>query len=139
MRSWRKCGIAGKFLYFIFLPDLTSDRRGVRIHLVSEPESSSKRASASTILDHPMTSAIAELARPAYPVLPDDSIYTSCYCEENVYLLAQAFYDQPSVREAWDIFVVFISNHSKTVCGASVLVISDLECRIYSLYNARWL
>ncbi|EIM90368.1 uncharacterized protein STEHIDRAFT_50789 [Stereum hirsutum FP-91666 SS1] len=60
-----------------------------------------------------MASATAGIRRP--PALPADIAYTSHYCEENIYLLAQAFYDQLSVREAWDIFVVFISNHTKTV------------------------
>lgn len=69
----------------------------------------------SEILDPPMASATAGIRRP--PALPADIAYTSHYCEENIYLLAQAFYDQLSVREAWDIFVVFISNHTKTVCG----------------------
>lgn len=62
-----------------------------------------------------MASTTAGIRRP--PALPADIAYTSQYCEENIYLLAQAFYDQLSVREAWDIFVVFISNHTKTVCG----------------------
>ncbi|KAI0654743.1 N-terminal glutamine amidase-domain-containing protein [Cubamyces menziesii] len=49
-------------------------------------------------------------------------IYTSCYCEENIYLLAQTF-TQLSESNAterrgpwpWQIFVVFISNGGKTV------------------------
>ncbi|RDB24108.1 Protein N-terminal glutamine amidohydrolase [Hypsizygus marmoreus] len=43
------------------------------------------------------------------------STYTSCYCEENIYLLAQQFSGDPKIVEAWDIFVVFISNNTKTV------------------------
>lgn len=71
----------------------------------------------SEMLDPPQPNAADELLRrPPYPMLPVDSIYTSCYCEENIYLLAQAFYEQPSLRAAWEIFVVFISNHTKTVC-----------------------
>lgn len=59
------------------------------------------------------------------PLLPDH-IYTSCYCEENIYLLAQAFLKQASAgadpndmwTAHWDMFVVFISNHHKTVCSS---------------------
>ncbi|KAJ8457430.1 hypothetical protein ONZ51_g11537 [Trametes cubensis] len=59
---------------------------------------------------------------PPPPPLPPDSIYTSCYCEENIYLLAQTF-TQLSESNAterrgpwpWQIFVVFISNGGKTV------------------------
>ncbi len=49
------------------------------------------------------------------PPLPPDSIYTSCYCEENVYLLCRTFLETPSVVELWEIFAVFISNANKTV------------------------
>ncbi|KAF9815441.1 hypothetical protein IEO21_04612 [Rhodonia placenta] len=51
------------------------------------------------------------------PPLPADSVYTSCYCEENVYLLAQALSSQAATDEngPWDLFVVFISNNGKTV------------------------
>ncbi|KAL1947427.1 hypothetical protein VTO73DRAFT_14388 [Trametes versicolor] len=50
------------------------------------------------------------------PPLPPDSVYTSCYCEENIYLLAQAF-TQLSDADSWpwQIYVVFISNGGKTV------------------------
>lgn len=57
------------------------------------------------------------------PPLPPDSVYTSCYCEENIYLLAQAFTqlsDADSTADdrgpwLWQIYVVFISNGGKTV------------------------
>lgn len=49
------------------------------------------------------------------PSLPPDSVYTSCYCEENIYLLCRALLQTPSVTELWDIFVVFISNANKAV------------------------
>ncbi|KAI8998996.1 N-terminal glutamine amidase-domain-containing protein [Trametes punicea] len=56
------------------------------------------------------------------PPLPPDSVYTSCYCEENIYLLAQAFtrLARPSATDRrepwpWQIYVVFISNSGKTV------------------------
>ncbi|KAH9842532.1 N-terminal glutamine amidase-domain-containing protein [Rhodofomes roseus] len=51
------------------------------------------------------------------PPLPPDSIYTSCYCEENVYLLAQAFASTAGADAdwPWQASVVFISNHGKTV------------------------
>ncbi|KIK59835.1 hypothetical protein GYMLUDRAFT_661749 [Collybiopsis luxurians FD-317 M1] len=49
------------------------------------------------------------------PALPQDAVYTSHYCEENVYLLIQSFFHNPSISEIWDIFAVFISNHARTV------------------------
>ncbi|KZT11633.1 uncharacterized protein LAESUDRAFT_720886 [Laetiporus sulphureus 93-53] len=51
------------------------------------------------------------------PPLPPDSVYTSCYCEENIYLLAQAFAAQAEADSgwSWDAYVVFISNDGKTV------------------------
>ena len=43
-----------------------------------------------------------------------DCLYTACYCEENVYLLAQAL--QPRLdAQLQDLFVVFVSNHGKLV------------------------
>ncbi|TBU46969.1 N-terminal glutamine amidase-domain-containing protein [Dichomitus squalens] len=51
-------------------------------------------------------------------MIPPDSIYISCYCEENIYLLAQTFLAEASSRVApwpWEIYVVFVSNHGKTV------------------------
>jgi len=48
---------------------------------------------------------------PSLPTIP----YTSCYCEENVYLLAQKFLEDPEIVQSWRVFVVFISNHTKTV------------------------
>ncbi|EGN95453.1 hypothetical protein SERLA73DRAFT_186466, partial [Serpula lacrymans var. lacrymans S7.3] len=47
--------------------------------------------------------------------IPVDHTYTSCYCEENIYLLAKYFLDQPSVKRRWDIFAIFISNATKMV------------------------
>ncbi|ETW85462.1 hypothetical protein HETIRDRAFT_407495 [Heterobasidion irregulare TC 32-1] len=49
------------------------------------------------------------------PLLPIDAPYTQNYCEENIYLLAQQFEQQTHVRDVWDISVVFISNHTKSV------------------------
>ncbi|PPQ81216.1 hypothetical protein CVT25_015740 [Psilocybe cyanescens] len=49
------------------------------------------------------------------PCLPPASVYTSCYCEENTYLLCQAFLDNPAVKEFWQVFVIVISNDNKTV------------------------
>ncbi|KAL4068081.1 N-terminal glutamine amidase-domain-containing protein [Scleroderma yunnanense] len=50
-------------------------------------------------------------------MLPEskDSIYTSNYCEENVYLLVQRFLAQPEINEKWGVYTVFISNRTKTV------------------------
>ncbi|KAJ3744587.1 N-terminal glutamine amidase-domain-containing protein [Lentinula detonsa] len=49
------------------------------------------------------------------PELPQDAAYTPYWCEENVYLLIQSFSRNPSLSEIWEVFAVFISNHSKTV------------------------
>jgi len=50
------------------------------------------------------------------PPLPPDGIHTRCWCEENIYLLAQSFLHNPLIVNDWDVFVVFISNATKTVC-----------------------
>jgi N-terminal glutamine amidase len=69
----------------------------------------------------PENSATCQTARPQAdkletPLLPtDDASYTSCYCEENVYLLARSFLARPHVTENWDINVVFISNPARSV------------------------
>ena len=57
--------------------------------------------------DDPMSSV-------SYPPVPPQAPYTSCYCEENVYLLLASFLEIPDLRESWNPTVVFISNHSKT-------------------------
>ncbi|EKM83021.1 hypothetical protein AGABI1DRAFT_34630 [Agaricus bisporus var. burnettii JB137-S8] len=49
------------------------------------------------------------------PGLPADLVYTRCYCEENVYLLCEDFMNRKDVCERWNIWVVFISNETKTV------------------------
>ncbi|KAF8894694.1 N-terminal glutamine amidase-domain-containing protein [Infundibulicybe gibba] len=49
------------------------------------------------------------------PSLPPGTIYTSHWCEENVYLLCQAFSADAQVSRAWHISAVFISNPSKSV------------------------
>lgn len=46
---------------------------------------------------------------------PANAIYTSCYCEENVYLLAQSLLARLEVTAVWEIYVVFISNETRTV------------------------
>jgi hypothetical protein len=51
---------------------------------------------------------------PMFPK-PLDSPYTSCYCEENIYLLVRRFLEQADVKATWDIFAVIISNVTKTV------------------------
>lgn len=48
-----------------------------------------------------------------------DSIYTPCYCEENIYFLVHRFLEQAEVKATWDISVVFISNSTKTVIASS--------------------
>ncbi|PIL30513.1 hypothetical protein GSI_07213 [Ganoderma sinense ZZ0214-1] len=55
------------------------------------------------------------------PPLPSGSVYTSCYCEENIYLLAQNFLAEAHTQASrglawpWELYVVFISNRRKTV------------------------
>ncbi|KLO18794.1 hypothetical protein SCHPADRAFT_804892, partial [Schizopora paradoxa] len=49
------------------------------------------------------------------PSLPQNSIYTANYCEENVYFLAKHFLDDKEVSSRWDVFVIFISNTTKSV------------------------
>ncbi|KAI6039945.1 N-terminal glutamine amidase-domain-containing protein [Pisolithus marmoratus] len=45
----------------------------------------------------------------------EDDVYTSQYCEENIYLLAQRMLAQLNIESKWDINVIFISNSRKTV------------------------
>ena len=55
----------------------------------------------------------------SYPAVPSRASYTSCYCEENIYLLAASFLEKPDLHESWDLTVVFISNCTKTVSDSS--------------------
>ena len=50
--------------------------------------------------------------------LKSSQVYTSCYCEENVWQLCKKIKDSkklPSTQEKEFVFVVFISNENKTV------------------------
>ncbi|KAF9050684.1 hypothetical protein BDZ89DRAFT_940438 [Hymenopellis radicata] len=47
------------------------------------------------------------------PPFPQNSVYTKCWCEENIYFLAQHLATTLSLQD-WSIHVVFISNHAKT-------------------------
>ncbi|KAI0806968.1 N-terminal glutamine amidase-domain-containing protein [Fomes fomentarius] len=63
-------------------------------------------------------SVMASTSPPLF--LPPDSVYTSCYCEENAYLLAKSFAVEGEIlgRSApwpWEVYVVFVSNSGKTV------------------------
>jgi len=52
------------------------------------------------------------------PMLPVNSIYTSCYCEENIYLLGQALHTDPTFTGSsprWEAYAMFISNEHKSV------------------------
>ncbi|GJE98128.1 N-terminal glutamine amidase-domain-containing protein [Phanerochaete sordida] len=53
------------------------------------------------------------------PPVPADHVYTRCYCEENIYTLADALNRTVASADdtgvAWDAYVVFVSNHQKTV------------------------
>lgn len=61
------------------------------------------------------------------PPVPQDTVYTSYYCEENIYLLAQAFAADPIIAGIWDISVIFISNHKKTARVFSESLSSETE------------
>ncbi|TEB36208.1 hypothetical protein FA13DRAFT_1237263 [Coprinellus micaceus] len=63
-------------------------------------------------MEEPVTTVFEELEPPD---LPQDAVYTSCYCEENVYLLCQRFLSLPNITENWHIWTVFISNVDKKV------------------------
>ncbi len=69
------------------------------------------------------TSADPQARRPLS--LPENYIYTSCYCEENVYLLAQTFVEQLAAHEdpEWEVYVVLISNDDKTVSAPPIFCI----------------
>ncbi|KAI6150290.1 N-terminal glutamine amidase-domain-containing protein [Pisolithus tinctorius] len=45
----------------------------------------------------------------------EDNVYTSQYCEENIYHLAQRMLAQPDSDSRWDINIIFVSNLSRTV------------------------
>ena len=47
--------------------------------------------------------------------LPPDSTYTSCYCEENIYLLCKTLLEDEELGKLWEPYVVFISNTCKMV------------------------
>jgi len=51
------------------------------------------------------------------PILPETPVYTSCWCEENIYLLGKHLIDSggEDFVANWDAFVVFISNADKSV------------------------
>ncbi|TFK55213.1 hypothetical protein OE88DRAFT_1015972 [Heliocybe sulcata] len=52
---------------------------------------------------------------PIPPQVPPDSVYTRCYCEENIYLLATEFEARRDIKDRWEVCVAFISNAGKTV------------------------
>ncbi|KAF8528220.1 N-terminal glutamine amidase-domain-containing protein [Hysterangium stoloniferum] len=49
------------------------------------------------------------------PQFPPGYTYTPFYCEENIYLLAATFSRDITITHTWEIYVVFVSNASKTV------------------------
>jgi protein N-terminal glutamine amidohydrolase len=49
------------------------------------------------------------------PSVPSHCTCTPYYCEENIYLLASSFHDSDAITQLWDINVVFVSNHYRTV------------------------
>jgi len=55
----------------------------------------------------------AAVTAPASAIIhPSDCTYTSCYCEENVYLLIKTLSQH---RPSSQLFAVFISNTNETV------------------------
>jgi hypothetical protein len=80
-----------------------SVRGGATVLPFSEPKDSEHQVGKSTAGAEP-------------PELPANYIYTRCYCEENVYLLCKDFMNREDVCKRWDIWVIFISNETKTVC-----------------------
>ncbi|EAU88229.2 hypothetical protein CC1G_03901 [Coprinopsis cinerea okayama7 len=47
------------------------------------------------------------------PDLPENAVYTRCYCEENIYLLCRDFLSKPEIAEKWNLWVLFVSNENK--------------------------
>ena len=66
------------------------------------------------------------------PPLPENLTYTSCYCEENIYLLAEQFEE----TEGWEVYVVFVSNDSKTV-SLFVPIVQASSCMLCFLLLAK--
>jgi len=58
------------------------------------------------------------ISPPSVPATP----YTSFYCEENIYLLAQSYLEDYKIRGKWDVYVVFISNGIKQAISSSQLI-----------------
>ncbi|EIN07838.1 hypothetical protein PUNSTDRAFT_69424 [Punctularia strigosozonata HHB-11173 SS5] len=61
------------------------------------------------------------------PPLPPDVTYTSCYCEENAYLLCATFSQNADVAASWDVSVAFVSNARQTVALWSQKASRDLD------------
>ncbi|KAI0691185.1 hypothetical protein BC835DRAFT_1279712 [Cytidiella melzeri] len=63
---------------------------------------------------------------PKPPSLPENCTYTSCFCEENVFLLAQTFVDLPKTGEPrWEVYVVALWNQKSSKQPSSGLVVWD--------------
>lgn len=65
--------------------------------------------------------------------LPDcsHSVYTRCYCEENIYLLIKRLLNPSGGEQHWDVFSVFISNPTRTVTDMN----EDSCVRIFKFYH----
>ena len=61
------------------------------------------------------------------PAVPSQVSYTQYYCEENIYLLAQALHAQASHRSQWDVFVVVISNLTRSVSLPNLYCVSKSQ------------
>jgi hypothetical protein len=50
------------------------------------------------------------------PTVPESAVYTSCWCEDNIYLLGRRLMEgRADFITKWDAYVVFISNEDKNV------------------------
>ena len=61
------------------------------------------------------TGVVPPGADPAADITREICTYTKCYCEENVHRLIATLVERGVARDASDLFVVFISNPSKSV------------------------
>ncbi|KAF9069823.1 N-terminal glutamine amidase-domain-containing protein [Rhodocollybia butyracea] len=70
------------------------------------------------------------------PPLPENSMYTSHWCEENVYLLMESFTQDSSISELWEPYTVFISNHAKSVALLNQKISKELGSPVVWDYHA---
>lgn len=61
----------------------------------------------------------------------DNSEYTSCYCEENIYWLVRRVLGPPGGEQQWDVFSVFISNPTRTVTDMTDRPVRTSDSEVY--------